>query len=83
MDRPIKKKKWTIKRIIGLTAIAVFAFFLIYLLFFRDKQSRLYVNKDQLSIFTSTGLYIPGTPYTSTRCREASWRKYMLRTAQF
>ena len=52
MDRPIKKKKWTIKRIIGLTAIAVFAFFLIYLLFFRDKQSRLYVNKDQLSIFT-------------------------------
>lgn len=52
MDRPIKKKKWTIKRIMVVAAIAVFAFFLIYLLFLRDKQSRLYVNKDQLSIFT-------------------------------
>ena len=50
MDRPIKKKKWTAKRILTLGAIAVFAFFLIYLLFIRDKQSRLYVNEDQLSI---------------------------------
>jgi HlyD family secretion protein len=50
MDRPIKKKKWTAKRIITYSAIGVFAFFLIYLLFLRDKQSKLYVNKDQLSI---------------------------------
>ncbi len=52
MDRPIKKKKWTVKRILGITAILAFAFFLIYLIFFRDKQSRLYVNKDQISIST-------------------------------
>ncbi|MCK5079925.1 MAG: HlyD family efflux transporter periplasmic adaptor subunit [Bacteroidales bacterium] len=33
-------------------SILVFLMFLVYLLFFRDKQSRLYVNKDQLSIAT-------------------------------
>ncbi|MEN8224304.1 MAG: HlyD family efflux transporter periplasmic adaptor subunit [Bacteroidota bacterium] len=50
MDRPIKKKKWTAKRILSIGAAGIFLFFLIYLLFIRDKQSRLYVNKDQLSI---------------------------------
>lgn len=50
MDRVIKKKKWTIKRLLTIGAIAIFLFFLIYLLFIRDKQSRLYVNQDQLSI---------------------------------
>ena len=52
MDRPIKKKKWTTKRILTIGAILVFLMFLVFLLFFRDKQSRLYVNKDQLSIAT-------------------------------
>lgn len=50
MDRPIKKKKWTVRKLLTYGAIAAFAFFLVYLLFLRDKQSRLYVNKDQLSI---------------------------------
>lgn len=50
MDRPIKKKKWTVKRILTISVIVIFAFFLTYLLFFRDKQSKLYVNKEQLSI---------------------------------
>ena len=52
MDRAIKKKKWTAKRILTIGAIGVFLFFLIYLIFIRDKQSRLYINKDQLSIAT-------------------------------
>ncbi len=52
MDRAIQKKKWTTKRILTIGAIAAFVFFILYLLFFRDKQSRLYVNKDQLSIAT-------------------------------
>ena len=52
MDRPIKKKKWTTKRILMIGSILVFLMFLVYLLFLRDKQSRLYVNKDQLSIAT-------------------------------
>jgi len=50
MDKPIKKKKWTTKRLLSIGAISVFLFFLVYLLFIRDKQSRLYVNLDQLSI---------------------------------
>ncbi|MCK4569030.1 MAG: HlyD family efflux transporter periplasmic adaptor subunit [Bacteroidales bacterium] len=52
MDRQIKKKKWTTKRILTIGAIVAFLVFLVYLFFFRDKQSRLYVNKDQLSIAT-------------------------------
>lgn len=50
MDRPIKKKRWTLKSVLSIALIGTFLFFLIYLLIFRDKQSRLYVNKDQLSI---------------------------------
>lgn len=52
MDRPIEKKKWTLKRILTIAAIAAFLMFLVYIFFIRDKQSRLYVNKDQLSIAT-------------------------------
>jgi HlyD family secretion protein len=50
MDRVIEKKKWTTKRIITITLIAVFGFFLIYLIFLRDKSSKLYINKSQLTI---------------------------------
>ncbi|MDZ7742370.1 MAG: HlyD family efflux transporter periplasmic adaptor subunit [Bacteroidota bacterium] len=50
MDRIIEKKKWTSKKILTIAAISVFVFFIIYLLFFRDKSSRLYVNKNQLTI---------------------------------
>ncbi len=52
MDRPIEKKKWTLKRILTIFAILVFLMFLVYIFFLRDKQSRLYVNQDQLSIAT-------------------------------
>ncbi|MCF8308890.1 MAG: efflux RND transporter periplasmic adaptor subunit [Bacteroidales bacterium] len=52
MDRAIKKKKWTGQKIASISAIALFAFFIIYLLFFRDNQSKLYVEKNQLSIAT-------------------------------
>jgi len=50
MDRAIKKKKWTVKKIASIAAISLFALFIIYLLFFRDNQSKLYVEKNQLSI---------------------------------
>lgn len=52
MDRAIKKKKWTIKRILTIGAIVVFLMFLAYIFLLRDTQSRLYVNKDQMSIAT-------------------------------
>lgn len=50
MDRVIEKKKWTTKKIITITLIAVFGFFLIYLIFLRDKSSKLYINKSQITI---------------------------------
>jgi HlyD family secretion protein len=50
MDRIIEKKKWTAKKILTITAVSAFAFLIIYLLFFRDKSSRLYVDRNQLTI---------------------------------
>lgn len=50
MDRVIEKKKWTTKKVAGYTGIAVFAFFIIYLLFIRDKSSRLYIDPSRLTI---------------------------------
>jgi len=50
MDRIIKKKKWTVKRILTIVFSSAFGLFIIYLLFFRDKQSRLYVDEEQLAI---------------------------------
>jgi HlyD family secretion protein len=50
MDRIIEKKKWTAKKLLIIGFSAFFGMFVIYLLFFRDKQSRLYVDKSQLSV---------------------------------
>jgi HlyD family secretion protein len=52
MDRPIKKKKWTVKRLLTIGAIVAFVMFLAYIFLLRDTQSRLYVNRDQMSIAT-------------------------------
>ncbi len=35
MDRAIKKKKWTLKRILMIGAIAAFLFFLLYIFFLK------------------------------------------------
>ena len=50
MDRVIEKKKWTTRKILNIAAIAAFAFFLLYLLTFRDKRSKLYVDRSQVTI---------------------------------
>ena len=50
MDRVIKKKKWTLKKIASIIAVAAFVFFIVYLLFLRDKSSKLYVDRNQLTI---------------------------------
>jgi HlyD family secretion protein len=52
MDRIIKKKKWTLARITLLTLGSLLAIFIIYLLFFRDNASRLYVDRDKMTIAT-------------------------------
>jgi HlyD family secretion protein len=53
MDRIIEKKKWTTKKIIQIGAITVFAAFIL-LLIFRDRSSRLNVDKSQITIATVT-----------------------------
>ena len=50
MDRIIEKKKWPPKKIAIITAAVLFGFFIIYLLFLRDKGSRLYVDQDKISV---------------------------------
>jgi HlyD family secretion protein len=52
MDRIIEKKKWTTARVATIAGIALFVLFILYLLFFRDKSSRVYVNRDQVTIAT-------------------------------
>lgn len=52
MDRIIEKKKWTTKKILQIAFVAVFSFFLLYLLFFRDRSSRLNVQRSQVTIAT-------------------------------
>jgi HlyD family secretion protein len=49
MDRIIEKKKWTLKKLLQLTALSVFIIFLLYLLFFRDRSSRLNIERSQVT----------------------------------
>jgi HlyD family secretion protein len=49
MDRIIEKKKWTTKKILQYSAIAVFVFFLAYILFLRDRSSRINIDKSQVT----------------------------------
>ncbi len=52
MDRIIEKKKWPPKRIVTFAAIPIVAGAFVYLLFFRDNKSRLYVERNQITIAT-------------------------------
>jgi len=50
MDRQIEKKKWPPKKIITYSFILVFLLFLVYLIFIRDRASKLYIEKNQVMI---------------------------------
>jgi HlyD family secretion protein len=50
MDRIIEKKKWPPKRIALIAGVSLLVLFVAYLLFFRSSQSRLYINKNQVTI---------------------------------
>lgn len=54
MDRPLKKKKWTVKKIVGLSLILAFVFFIVYLFIFGDSSSKLNVELDRITISTVT-----------------------------
>jgi HlyD family secretion protein len=53
MDRIIEKKRWTARKIIQYSAIAVFALFIL-LLIFRDRSSRLKVDRSQVTVAVVT-----------------------------
>lgn len=50
MDRKIKKKKWTVKRIATYGGIALFAGFVVYQIVWADRRSRLRVDRDKITI---------------------------------
>ena len=54
MDRIIEKKKWTTKRILQLTALAIFIFFILYIFVLRDRSSRINIDRNQVTFATVT-----------------------------
>src|SRR5690606_23065024 len=52
MDRKIKKKKWTLKRIATYGGIALFVSFVAYQILWADRRSRLRVETDKITIST-------------------------------
>ncbi|HLO91009.1 MAG: efflux RND transporter periplasmic adaptor subunit [Chloroflexota bacterium] len=50
MDRVIEKKTWTTGRKVAVGAAAAFIILVVWMFFFRDSRSKLYVQKDQLTI---------------------------------
>ncbi|HLN54173.1 MAG TPA: HlyD family efflux transporter periplasmic adaptor subunit [Lentimicrobium sp.] len=50
MDRVIEKKTWTTGKILTTTGATIFALFLVWMFFMRDNRSKLYIQKDQLTI---------------------------------
>lgn len=67
MDKQIKKKKWTLKRIAMYGGIALFVGFIAYQFLFADRRSRLKVDKDKITIATvSRGVFQEFIPQTGT-----------------
>ncbi|MBT34506.1 MAG: efflux transporter periplasmic adaptor subunit [Thalassobius sp.] len=67
MDRKIKKKKWTVKRIITITFGAVIVSGILYSFIFADRRSKLNVDKDKITISTvKYGSYQDFIPQTGT-----------------
>jgi len=54
MDRKIEKKKWPPKKIVALSATAIFIIAVIYIFLFKFRQSTLNVNKERITISTVT-----------------------------
>ena len=50
MDKQLKKKTWTVKRIATYGGIAVLVFFVSYQVIFADRRSKLKIEKDKITI---------------------------------
>jgi HlyD family secretion protein len=67
MDRKIKKKKWTFKRISIGTAGLLFLSFILYSFFFADKRSKVKVDAEKITIGTvNYGVFQDFIPVTGT-----------------
>ena len=67
MDRKIKKKTWTFKRIATIGGAAVVVGFILYLLVFADRRPKLKVEKDKITISSvKRGIFQERIPQTGT-----------------
>ncbi|MBL6448298.1 efflux RND transporter periplasmic adaptor subunit [Fulvivirga sp. 29W222] len=67
MDRKIKKKTWTFKRIATILGAVGVVGFMAYLLFFADRRSRLNVEQEKLTVATvKRGVFLEFIPQTGT-----------------
>ncbi|MBL7857003.1 MAG: efflux RND transporter periplasmic adaptor subunit [Cyclobacteriaceae bacterium] len=67
MDRQIKKKNWTLKRIATYGGIGAFVLFVAYQFIFADRRSKLKVEKDKITISTvQRGVFQEFIPQTGT-----------------
>lgn len=67
MDKQIKKKKWTVKKIASWSGIALFAVFVIYQFGFSDRRSTLVVEREKITISkVKRGVFQEFIPQTGT-----------------
>lgn len=67
MDRKIKKKKWTVKRILSIMGGAAFLSFIVYQLVWSDRRSKLNVDPDKMTFAeVSKGEFTEFIPQTGT-----------------
>jgi HlyD family secretion protein len=67
MDKQLKKKTWTLKRIGLYGGAALFVFFIAYQFLFADRRSQLVVEKDKITIATvGRGVFQDYIPQTGT-----------------
>lgn len=67
MDKQLKKKKWTLKRIGIYGGAALFVFFIAYQFLFADRRSQLVIEKDKITIATvGRGVFQDYIPQTGT-----------------
>lgn len=67
MDKQLKKKKWTVKRISTYGGIALLVFFVSYQFLFADRRSKLKVETEKITISTvERGVFQEFIPQTGT-----------------
>ena len=67
MDKKIKKKTWTVKRVATYTGIALFIVFVGYQFIFADRRSKLKIDREKITISTvQRGVFQEFIPQTGT-----------------